>query len=151
MKINKKYLAGSVAVLALSVCSYELGRYQAGQDKKESNRVAYIDGDQAGQKAENLTPDEVSKREGINAEQIVIKITDQGYVTSHGDHYHYYNGKVKVSGRRYQRISLVAGLTNGELIAPMTYEETMTSDFFEAWFQKFLLPTLTAPSVIIVK
>ena len=94
MKINKKYLAGSVVVLALSVCSYELGRYQAGQVKKDSNRVAYIDGDQASQKAENLTPDEVSKREGINAEQIVIKITDQGYVTSHGDHYHYYNGKV---------------------------------------------------------
>lgn len=94
MKINKKYLAGSVAVLALSVCSYELGRHQAGQVKKESNRVSYIDGDQAGQKAENLTPDAVSKREGINAEQIVIKITDQGYVTSHGDHYHYYNGKV---------------------------------------------------------
>ena len=94
MKINKKYVAGSVAVLALSVCSYELGRYQAGQVKKDSNRVAYIDGDQAGQNAENLTPDEVSKREGINAEQIVIKITDQGYVTSHGDHYHYYNGKV---------------------------------------------------------
>lgn len=94
MKINKKYVVGSVAVLALSVCSYELGRYQAGQVKKDSNRVAYIDGDQAGQKAENLTPDEVSQREGINAEQIVIKITDQGYVTSHGDHYHYYNGKV---------------------------------------------------------
>ena len=94
MKINKKYVAGSVAVLALSVCSYELGRYQATHFKKDSNRVAYIDGDQAGQKAENLTPDEVSKREGINAEQIVIKITDQGYVTSHGDHYHYYNGKV---------------------------------------------------------
>ncbi|MFS8971495.1 pneumococcal-type histidine triad protein [Streptococcus mitis] len=94
MKINKKYVAGSVAVLALSVCSYELGRYQAGQVKKDSNRVAYIDGNQPSQKAENLTPDEVSKREGINAEQIVIKITDQGYVTSHGDHYHYYNGKV---------------------------------------------------------
>ena len=94
MKINKKYVAGSVVVLALSICSYELGRYQAGQVKKDSNRVAYIDGDQAGQKAENLTPDEISKREGINAEQIVIKITDQGYVTSHGDHYHYYNGKV---------------------------------------------------------
>ena len=56
----------------------------------------------------------------------------------------------KVSGRRYQRISLVAGLINGELIAPMTYEETMTSDFFEAWFQKFLLPTLNTPSVIIM-
>ncbi|KWX82355.1 hypothetical protein AXF24_12060 [Streptococcus pneumoniae] len=46
---------------------------------------------------------------------------------------------------------MVAGLTNGELIVPMTYEETMTSDFFEAWFQKFFLPTLTIPSVIIVK
>ena len=45
---------------------------------------------------------------------------------------------------------MVAGLTNGELIAPMTYEETMTSNFFEAWFQKFLLATLTTPSVIIV-
>ena len=93
MKINNKYLAGSAAALILSVCSYELGLYQA-RTVKENNRVSYIDGKQATQKTENLTPDEVSKREGINAEQIVIKITDQGYVTSHGDHYHYYNGKV---------------------------------------------------------
>ncbi|UNV66734.1 pneumococcal-type histidine triad protein [Streptococcus oralis] len=94
MKINKKYLAGSVATLVLSVCAYELGLHQA-QTVKENNRVSYIDGkQQAAQKTENLTPDEVSKKEGINAEQIVIKITDQGYVTSHGDHYHYYNGKV---------------------------------------------------------
>ena len=93
MKINKKYLAGSATALVLSVCAYELGLHQA-QTVKENNRVSYIDGNQPSQKAENLTPDEVSKREGINAEQIVIKITDQGYVTSHGDHYHYYNGKV---------------------------------------------------------
>ena len=93
MKINKKYLAGSAAALVLSVCAYELGLHQA-QTVKENNRVSYIDGKQPSQKAENLTPDEVSQREGINAEQIVIKITDQGYVTSHGDHYHYYNGKV---------------------------------------------------------
>ena len=93
MKINKKYLAGSATALVLSVCAYELGLHQD-QTVKENNRVSYIDGNQPSQKAENLTPDEVSKREGINAEQIVIKITDQGYVTSHGDHYHYYNGKV---------------------------------------------------------
>ena len=93
MKINKKYLAGSAAALVLSVCAYELGLHQA-QIVKENNRVSYIDGNQPSQKAENLTPDEVSKKEGINAEQIVIKITNQGYVTSHGDHYHYYNGKV---------------------------------------------------------
>ncbi|MFS9147602.1 pneumococcal-type histidine triad protein [Streptococcus infantis] len=94
MKINKKYVLGSVALLALSLSSYELGRYQALQTSKESNRVSYIEGNQAGAKTENLTPDEVSQREGINAEQIVVKITDQGYVTSHGDHYHYFNGKV---------------------------------------------------------
>ena len=93
MKINKKYLAGSAVALMLSLCTYELGLYQA-RTVKENNRISYIDGKQAAQKTENLTPDEVSKKEGINAEQIVIKITDQGYVTSHGDHYHYYNGKV---------------------------------------------------------
>ena len=45
---------------------------------------------------------------------------------------------------------MVAGLTNCELIAPMTYGETMTSDFFEVWFQKFLLPILNILSVIIM-
>jgi len=94
MKINKKYVLGSVALMVISLSSYELGRYQSGQTDKVSNRVAYIDGNQASTKTENLTPDEVSQREGINAEQIVVKITDQGYVTSHGDHYHYFNGKV---------------------------------------------------------
>ena len=94
MKINKKYVLGSVALMVISLSSYELGRYQSRQTDKVSNRVAYIDGNQASTKTENLTPDEVSQREGINAEQIVIKITDQGYVTSHGDHYHYFNGKV---------------------------------------------------------
>ena len=80
--------------MVISLSSYELGRYQSRQTDKVSNRVAYIDGNQASTKTENLTPDEVSQREGINAEQIVVKITDQGYVTSHGDHYHYFNGKV---------------------------------------------------------
>ena len=94
MKINKKYVLSSVALLALSLSSYELGSYQAVQTSKESNRVSYIEGNQASTKTENLTPDEVSRREGINSEQIVVKITDQGYVTSHGDHYHYFNGKV---------------------------------------------------------
>ncbi|MFZ2916288.1 MAG: transposase, partial [Streptococcus suis] len=56
----------------------------------------------------------------------------------------------QISGRRFQRISLVAGLINGEIIAPMTYKETMTSDFFKAWFKTFLLPALDKPSVIIM-
>lgn len=94
MKINKKYLAGSAVVLALSVCVYALNQHQA-PEKKESNRVSYVDGkNNESKKNDNLTPDQVSKKEGIKAEQIVVKITDQGYVTSHGDHFHYYNGKV---------------------------------------------------------
>ncbi|WP_373093519.1 pneumococcal-type histidine triad protein [Streptococcus oralis] len=94
MKINKKYLAGSAVVLALSVCAYALNQHQA-PEKKDDNRVSYVDGKGSeAKKNESLTPDQVSKKEGIEAEQIVTKITDQGYVTSHGDHFHYYNGKV---------------------------------------------------------
>ena len=94
MKINKKYLAGSAVVLALSVCAYALNQHRA-PEKKDDNRVSYVDGKESeAKKNETLTPDQVSKKEGIEAEQIVTKITDQGYVTSHGDHFHYYNGKV---------------------------------------------------------
>ena len=94
MKINKKYLAGSAVVLALSVCAYALNQHQA-PEKTDDNRVSYVDGKESeAKKNETLTPDQVSKKEGIEAEQIVTKITDQGYVTSHGDHFHYYNGKV---------------------------------------------------------
>ncbi len=58
--------------------------------------MSYIEDSQSVQTtvAEQLTPDQVSAKENIDAEQIVVKITDQGYVTSHGDHFHYYNGKV---------------------------------------------------------
>lgn len=94
MKINKKYLAGSAVFLALSVCAYALNQHQA-PEKKDDKRVSYVDGEKSeAKKNETLTPDQVNKKEGIEAEQIVTKITDQGYVTSHGDHFHYYNGKV---------------------------------------------------------
>ena len=94
MKFSKKYIAaGSAVIVSLSLCAYALNQHRS-QENKDDNRVSYVDGSQSSQKTENLTPDQVSQKEGIQAEQIVIKITDQGYVTSHGDHYHYYNGKV---------------------------------------------------------
>ena len=94
MKINKKKLAaGAAVVLSLSLCIYALNQHQTGENK-DTNRVSYVDGKQDTQKTETQTPDQVSKKEDIQAEQIVVKITDQGYVTSHGDHFHYYNGKV---------------------------------------------------------
>ena len=92
--MKKKYLAaGSALVLSLSFCIYALNQHQV-ERNKDNNRVSYVDGKQDTQKTENQTPDQVSKKEDIQAEQIVVKITDQGYVTSHGDHFHYYNGKV---------------------------------------------------------
>ena len=94
MKIKKKYIAaGSALVLSLSLCIYALNQHQV-EGNKDNNRVSYVDGKQDSQKTETQTPDQVSKKEDIQAEQIVVKITDQGYVTSHGDHFHYYNGKV---------------------------------------------------------
>ena len=94
IKMKKKYIvAGSALVLSLSLCIYALNQHQV-EGNKDNNRVSYVDGKQDTQKTENQTPDQVSKKEDIQAEQIVVKITDQGYVTSHGDHFHYYNGKV---------------------------------------------------------
>ena len=94
MKMKKKYLAaGSALVLSLSLCIYALNQHQV-EGNKDNNRVSYVDGKQDSQKTETQTPNQVSKKEDIQAEQIVVKITDQGYVTSHGDHFHYYNGKV---------------------------------------------------------
>lgn len=94
MKFSKKYIAaGSALIVSLSLCAYALNQHQV-EENKDNNRVSYVDGKQDSQKTENQTPDQVSKKEDIQAEQIVVKITDQGYVTSHGDHFHYYNGKV---------------------------------------------------------
>ncbi|RSJ69206.1 hypothetical protein D8802_01205 [Streptococcus oralis] len=92
--MKKKYLAaGSALVLSLSLCIYALNQHQV-EGNKDNNRVSYVNGKQDSQKTETQIPDQVSKKEDIQAEQIVVKITDQGYVTSHGDHFHYYNGKV---------------------------------------------------------
>ena len=96
--MKKKIVAGSAAavvLLSVSFCAYELGKYQASQ-AQESN-IAYVETSKkksTSRQSESKTPDQISQEEGISAEQIVVKITDDGYVTSHGDHYHYYNGKV---------------------------------------------------------
>ena len=60
--------------------------------------------------------------------------------------------KAQISGRKYQRISLVAAQIQGKgsLIAPMTYCGTMDGSLFEAWFGQTLLPELTEKSVIIM-
>lgn len=96
---NKTIIGLTSSAILIGLCGYELGIYQASRTHEEikNNRVAYISSSSDSKTTKSdadLTPDEVSEREGISAEQIVVKITDEGYVTSHGDHFHYYNGKV---------------------------------------------------------
>lgn len=56
-----------------------------------------------------------------------------------------------VSGKRFQRTSLVAGLLNRKkLIAPLQYEGTMDSVLFEQWFSMCLIPELPTSSVVIM-
>ncbi|MEQ9809967.1 pneumococcal-type histidine triad protein [Streptococcus jiangjianxini] len=97
MKQKQVLTAAAAIALLASVSSYQLGRYQA--EQKHDNQVAYVNDSKANKNKiakhkGDKSPEQISNEEGITAEQIVVKITDKGYVTSHGDHYHYYNGKV---------------------------------------------------------
>ena len=56
----------------------------------------------------------------------------------------------KVSGRRFERISVVAGQIGSKIIAPLLYHGTMTAELFIKWYQEQLLPSLTEPHVIIM-
>jgi len=48
----------------------------------------------------------------------------------------------EIIGRRFERISIIAGQVDGKFIAPMIYKESMTSDFFVECFKTQLLPAL---------
>ena len=45
---------------------------------------------------------------------------------------------------------MVAAYVEGQLVAPMTYQQTMDSTLFETWFEHFLMPSLTEKSLIIM-
>lgn len=56
----------------------------------------------------------------------------------------------KISGRRFERISVVAGQVGTRIIAPLLYHSTMTSELFVKWYQEQLLPSLTEPHLIVM-
>ena len=94
-KTLKKLLLISSTASAALLASINLN--QPTQIYSENEGVQYIDNKEdknEAPKVEEKTQEEINKEEGIAAEQIVVQINDDGYVTSHGDHYHYYNGKV---------------------------------------------------------
>lgn len=55
-----------------------------------------------------------------------------------------------VSGRRVKKLNVIAGLLNGKLICPTTYDWNTNAAWFLEWLEWFLLPLLTIGSVIIL-
>ncbi|WP_155973877.1 pneumococcal-type histidine triad protein [Streptococcus ruminantium] len=97
---KRKLLYSSLILATLAGTSgiaYQLGIANGRREVKSS--VDYVSQKvtkkgASSSKTSPKNPEEDAKDEGISAEQIVVKITAEGYVTSHGDHFHYYNGKV---------------------------------------------------------
>ena len=95
--MKKKGTIGLVATLGLGLCAYALSQQPQVKEEKK-NQIQYLQADKkssatASRKKEDSI-EAVNAKEKTQAEQIVIKITDEGFVTSHGDHFHYYSGKV---------------------------------------------------------
>ena len=95
--MKKKGTIGIVATLGLGLCTYALSQQPQVKEEKK-NQIQYLQAEKkssatASSKKEDSI-EAVNAKEKTQAEQIVIKITDEGFVTSHGDHFHYYSGKV---------------------------------------------------------
>ena len=95
--MKKKGTIGIVATLGIGLCAYALSQQPQVKEEKK-NQIQYLQEDKkssatASSKKEDSI-EAVNAKEKTQAEQIVIKITDEGFVTSHGDHFHYYSGKV---------------------------------------------------------
>ena len=55
-----------------------------------------------------------------------------------------------IKGNKYERTSIVAGKMGDDIIAPLQYKGTMHGDFFETWFEKYLLPEVPKDGVVIL-
>ena len=57
---------------------------------------------------------------------------------------------IRIRGKRYARIGLVAAQCEGALLAPHSYSGTMKASLFEMWFEDELLNSLPKGHVIIM-
>ena len=56
----------------------------------------------------------------------------------------------KISGRKYERTSIVAGQCDKRIVAPLQYSGTMDSALFVFWFRTMLLPSVRRGSVFVM-
>ena len=95
--MKKKGTIGIVATLGIGLCAYALSQQLQVKEEKK-NQIQYLQAEKKSSSTDTSKKEDsieaVNAKEKTQAEQIVIKITDEGFVTSHGDHFHYYSGKV---------------------------------------------------------
>jgi len=56
----------------------------------------------------------------------------------------------KISGKKFKRTNIVAGICQGKWVAPMEYGGMTDSVLFESWFENCLLKEVNAGSVIVL-
>jgi len=56
----------------------------------------------------------------------------------------------KISGRRFTRVNIVAGICQGKWVAPLQYSGTTDSVLFELWFTNCLLKEVHENSIIVL-
>ena len=56
----------------------------------------------------------------------------------------------RISGKKFKRTNILAGICQGEWVAPMEYGGTTDSILFEFWFENCLLKEVRPGSVIIL-
>jgi hypothetical protein len=56
----------------------------------------------------------------------------------------------EISGRKYKRVSIVAGKCCGSVLAPLEYSGMTDSILFEDWFEHLLLANVPQKSVIVM-
>jgi len=56
----------------------------------------------------------------------------------------------KISGRKFKRTNILAGIREGKWIAPLEYSGTTDSILFECWFENCLLQELDDGAVIVL-
>lgn len=95
--MKKKGTIGILATLGIGLCAYALSQQPQAKEEKK-NQIQYLHAEKKASSTDSSKKEDsieaVNAKEKTQAEQIVIKITDEGFVTSHGDHFHYYSGKV---------------------------------------------------------
>ena len=56
----------------------------------------------------------------------------------------------KISGRKFKRTNIVAGICGGKWVSPLQYECSTDSILFEFWFENCLLKEVKVGSIIIL-